>query len=404
MLIVRIVASLAGLFLAWIVVQSGLGLALAAAKPDLARRIDPDNAVAASVLSDRAMLVAGKAPDRKAIVGLSRTAVAREPFDASAIRNLGFVADLEGHATAEPLLRLAGRVSLRDYLTHAWLLDRDLAEGRYGESAGEVDILMRQRVEGWPLVIPQVTYSLPDRRFRVALVRLLARKPFWRGDLLLAMGMQDGGSDASYATLEALHRTAAPPTTAELQPFFNTMSPQLPGAEVYRRWLALLPGGPLKPADALLRDGSFEGLDAPAPYNWRMMSGSGTYAEFSANPAGAGHVLYASYEGDAQTQFARQSLRLPPGNYRLSGLVRAQDDVPPGRFQWSLTCTTRDAPAGEGTHVPLAPVANRWAKFAATFKISSGCQEQEISLSGAPGEGLNPLSIWVDSLSITPTG
>lgn len=401
MLIIRIVTSLAGLCLAWIVVQSGLGLALGAANPELAKRIDPDNAIAASVLADRAML-AGKTPDRKAIADFSRTAVAREPFDASAIRNLGFVADLEGRATAEPLVRLAGRVSLRDYLTHAWLLDRDLAEGRYDESTREVDILMRQQVERWQLVVPQVTYSLPDRRFRVALVRLLAHKPFWRANLLLAMGLNDGASDASYATLAALHRTSAPPTTAELQSFFNAMSMKLPDAEIYRRWLALLPSGPLKPADALLRDGSFEGLDAPMPYNWRLMPGNGTYAEFSVNPAGTGHVLYASYEGDTQTQFAKQNLRLGPGNYRLSGLVRADGDVPAGRFMWSLMCTTRNAPAGEGTQIPLAPVANHWAKFAATFKISSACPEQQISLNGAPGEGLNPLSIWTDALSITP--
>ena len=404
MLIFRIVTSLAGLCLAWIVVQSGFGLALAAADPELVRRIDPDNPLAASVLGDRAMLVAGKSPDHKAVVGFSRAAVAREPFDSSAIRNIGFVADLEGRATAERLLRLAGRISLRDYLTHAWLLDRDLAEGRYDESTREVDILMRQRVEGWPLVIPQITYSLPDRRFREALVRLLAHKPFWRGDFLLAMGMSDGASDASYATLEALRRTAAAPTTAELQPFFNAMSVTLTGPELYRRWLALLPGGPLKPTDTLLRDGSFEGLDAPIPYNWRLTSGSGIYSEFSVNPAGTGHVLYASFEGDAAAQFARQSLRLPPGTYRLSGLVRAEDDVPAGRFQWSLTCTTKDAPAGEGAQITLAPVANRWAKFAATFRISSACPEQQISLSGTPGEGLNPLSIWLDSLSITPVG
>ena len=402
MLIFRIAAGLAGLCLAWIVVQSGLGLALAASNPELARRIDPDNPVAASVLGDRAMLVAGKVPDHKAIVAFSRTAVAREPFDPSAIRNLGFVADLEGRPTAERLLRLAGRISLRDYLTHAWLLDRDLAQGRYDESTREVDILMRQRVEGWQLVIPQVTYSLPDRRFREALVLLLARRPFWRGDFLLAMGLHDGASDASYATLEALRRTGAPPTTAELQPFFNAMTAALTGPELYRRWLALLPGGSLKPADALLRDGSFEGLDAPIPYNWRLTSGSGIYSEFSVNPAGAGHVLYASFEGDAATQFARQNLRLQPGNYRLSGLVRAQDEVPAGRFQWSLTCTTKDAPAGEGTQIPLAPLADRWAKFAATFKISAACPEQQISLSGNPGEGINPLAIWVDSLSITP--
>ena len=404
MLIFRIAASLVGLCLAWIVVQSGFGLALAASNPELARRIDPDNPAAASVLGDRAMLVAGKAPDHKAIVGFSRTAVAREPFDPSAIRNLGFVADLEGRATAERLLRLAGRISLRDYLTHAWLLDRDLAQGRYDESTREVDILMRQRVEGWQLVVPQVTYSLPDRRFREALVRLLARKPFWRGDFLLLVGMHDGASDTSYATLEALRRTSAAPTTAELQPFFNAMSRQLPDAELYRRWLALLPRGPLKPADALLRDGSFEGLDAPTPYNWLMMSGSGTYTDLTPNPAGTGHVLYASFEGDTATQFAKQSLRLQPGNYRLSGLVRVVDDMPAGQFQWWLTCRTKDAPAGEGTHIPLAPVANRWAKFAGTFKISDACPEQQIWLSGSAGEGLNPLSIWVDALSITPIG
>src|SRR4051794_38985336 len=112
MLIFRIAASLAGLCLTWIVVQSGFGMAVAAANPELAERIDPDNPVAASVLADRAMLVVGKAPDHRAIIGFSRTAVAREPFDSSAIRNLGFVADLEGRPTAERLLRLAGRISL----------------------------------------------------------------------------------------------------------------------------------------------------------------------------------------------------------------------------------------------------------------------------------------------------
>jgi hypothetical protein len=401
MLIVRLLTSLAGLFLSWIVVQNGLGLALGSTDPELARRLDPRGALAASTLSDRSMLVPPQTLDRKAVVSFSHAAVIRAPLDAVAIRNLGFVADLDGRAEAERLLRLSGRVSLRDYLTHAWLLNRNLDEGRYDDAAHELDILMR--TENWRAAMPQVIYSFPDRRFRAAIVRLLARKPYWRGDFLLAIGLDDGGDDDSYALLQALRLTAAPPTTSELQPFFNAMTSKLPGAELYRRWITLLPGGPLKPGDALLRDGSFEGLDAPMPYNWRMTPGSGTYSEISANPAGAGHVLYASFEGDAATQFTKQALRLPPGNYRLSGLARAQNDVPRGAFVWSLACTSKDAPPGEGTQIPLAPVTDRWTKFTATFTISAACPEQQISLNGAPEEGINPLSIWVDGLSIAPT-
>lgn len=402
MLIVRLLTSLVGLFLAWVVVQSGFGLALGRTDPQLARRIDPKGALAMSTLGERAMLVPPKTLDRKAVADFSRAAVTRAPFDAIAIRNLGFIAELDGRADAESLLRLSGRVSLRDYLTHAWLMNRDLDEGRYDDATRELDILMR--TDSWRLALPQVIYSLPDRRFQSAIVRLLARKPFWRGDFMLAIGPSEGGSDDSYAILVGLRRTAAPPTTAELQPFFDAMTSKLTGAELYRRWVALLPGGSLKPGDTLLRDGSFEGLDAPTPYNWRLTPGNGIYSEISANPAGSGHVLYTSFEGDTATQFARQALRLPPGKYRLSGLVRAESDVPQGMFLWSLACTTRDAPAGDGAQIPLSPVANRWVKFAATFQISSTCPEQQIALSGNPGEGLNPLSIWSDALTITPIG
>ena len=394
----RLIARIAVVVLAFValvfVARTGLAFALAPSNPELAQKIDGKNAAALTALGASRMLTARNDADVAAVDRISRDALLRSPLQAVALRNVGFVMIANGRdADAARALTLAGDATLRDYLTHAWLLDRNFRENRVAASIDEADIVLRQNAASWPVIMPALGGLLADSRTIAPLARALARRPHWRGTFLASLGSAPVDKDGAYALLTRMTATGTAASTAELDNYFVSID-AVPPATLWARWLALTPARPS--SGALLRDGGFDGLDAPGPFNWTFFARDSVYAEISDAPENKGRALYLSYDGSGSANFASQRLILRPGRYRLQGAAFADGAVAPGQIEAIVRCGPGEGPAEIG-RLPLAPATDRWSRFAFEFDISG-------VLIGNPAETLDPSTVWIDDLTLRPVG
>ncbi len=385
-----------------LVLQTSLALAWSRTNPLLATRISPGNGVALNWLANFRMLTAQSDADMQAVLDTAKMAAARAPLEAEAVRSAGFVIAARGdEAKADRIIGLAAKISKRDYFSHAWLLDRKFRLNRVDGAVEEADIVLRQRVSSWPVILPELARITSDHRVIEPLAQTLATKPYWRGSFLEALGTKGSDQGATYALYRRLVALKAPATTLEQQSWFYRFDGKTDALTWYQRWLSLLPK-PLPAGNSLVRDGGFEGLDAPAPFNWRFYPKDGTYAELSKNPDGPGKSLYLSFEGTRATDFAVQSLILPPGNYVLSAKVFADDSIDKGKIGLSISCGTFVARERLGK-LDFAPVSGRWTTQKLVVTVPAGCASPQLWFTGEQGNALTPATLWVDDVTIRPT-
>ena len=129
---------------------------------------------------------------------VSRAALARDPLDAAALRNLGLSLDRNGDpAGADRLLTFAGSRSQRDTPTEDWLLVRRLSQGRYDEAFRAADALLRrdigdgQRASLTRLLVAAAHYDAS----RPAVIARLAAGPWWRAAVLRELAARADPAD-----------------------------------------------------------------------------------------------------------------------------------------------------------------------------------------------------------------
>lgn len=382
--------------------RSGLAFMLATpATAHIAVEIDPTNTNALSVdANERLKTVELGAPAAK-LAADSKRILEHSPYEVVALRNIGIItASNDDEKGAANLLGLAARLSLRDYLTHAWLLDYRFRTNAVAPAVTEADILLRQDDQNWPVIIPALIALSRDPRIIDPLARTLATRPYWRSTFLTRLGSDNPYPDATYALLTRLKAIGSAASKDELDPYFIKSADRLSPAQLFAQWVALLPPGAEAAGKGLLREGDFAGLDASPPFGWRLYPADGVYAERGTGPAGMGSALFVSYSGERETIFANQELVLPPGHYRFSGRAFADDAIEAGTFHWSIVCMTKGATGVLGT-VPVNPLPGQLGRYAVEFDVPANCDQQQLALSGiARDTTFDTLALYVDGLDI----
>jgi hypothetical protein len=386
-----------GLVLLAAVVRSGLGHGLIPVDPALAVRISGGNGMALGAASDRAMKTSQTEDDVKTVTSLSRQALLASPLEAAALRNLGFIAAINNREDdADKLLSLTGRLSKRDYFTHAWLLDKRFREGRIADAVTEADIVLRQRASTWPVIIPELVRLSNDARILKPMTEALARRPVWRSTYLTTLGQKSTDLKSAYAQLRLLRATSAPPNVDELRTYFARFDGSTNADRLWSEWLALTPDADPR---ATIRNGGFERFDAPPPFAWTLFPKDGVYAEQSKRPSGSGQSLYVSYEGGRAVGFAQQSLKLAPGSYRLTAQIFADEPVQPDQILIEMGCGSISQPKPIGSSF-LKPSVGRWSPATMSFRIDEACALQQLRINGALGDFRQRASLWIDDIAI----
>ena len=400
---VRVVVLVLALVAAFFTVRSGAAFLLATpTSANLAIRIDPTNTNALSVdANERLKTVELGAPAAK-LAADSKRILEHSPYEVVALRNIGIItASNDDEKGAARLLDIAARLSLRDYLTHAWLLDYRFRTNEVAPAVKEADLLLRQDDQNWPVILPALIALSRDPRIIDPLARTLATRPYWRGTFITRLGSDNPYPDATFALLTRLKAIGSAASKDELDPYFIKSADRLSPSQLFAQWVALLPPGAKSASKGLLREGDFAGLDASPPFGWRLYPTEGIYAERGTGPAGMGSALYVSYSGERETVFANQQLVLPAGHYRFAGRVYAEDAIDAGVFRWSIVCLSKGATGVLGT-APVNPQPGQLGRYAVEFDVPAKCDQQQLALTGtARDTTFDTLALYVDGLDIT---
>ena len=388
---------LAFAFLAWsILVQ----LAIQVLPGSLAQIVAPNSpAVLTRLAEERLVESRFDAAER-----LARAALARQLFNARALRTLGFAVDQGGDKVeADKLMTLAGNWTLRDTAAHLWLYDYRLRTGEYESAFAHLDTVLRLQPELRAGAFAGLQRGLAvDREALAPIAERLSYDPNWRAPFLAHLGVTAEGQVIAANLALALKGAGKQLSEAELEALFRAMLAKRNFSLLKALGLRLDPGL----GRARLMNGDFEGAPGPFPFNWELNGGPGATVDLATIEQSGSKGLIVEYDGYSAAPLVRQLILLPPGPYTLAG--ESQTDGDPRLLQWSVSCAESGARLQLESRAPAhgqpgAP--GQSDTFSAGFQVpDQGCAMQWISLVTNPGERRDVVAVTYDNIRILPRG
>ncbi|RSY81957.1 hypothetical protein DAH66_13875 [Sphingomonas koreensis] len=317
-----------------------------------------------------------------------KAALRLDPLDASAIRNLGFVAELgRDRERARKLINLAERVSRRDAATQIWLIEDAARNGDVARTLRHYDIALKTSLEVQPLLFGTLANALSEPQVARALVPLIRPRPSW----LYAFVAQTIESGANLTRLQRVIQLAGGlPDTAEFQALetrFIQRLVELRAFDAAGRLYAEA-AGPSRSA-ASVTGFTHESTDPRfAPYTWQTFGNAGTGVGFEDGGKGLAARIIAN--SNSQTTVLRRVFSLAPGSYRFALRRELIYATPRTRAVWALRCN------GAQT------ASQSWQEPVTRITVSAGCAHQVIELDVWGEDDENGAQIVLSGLSITP--
>jgi tetratricopeptide (TPR) repeat protein len=157
-------------------------------------------------------------------------------------------------------------------------------------------------------------------------------------------------------------------------------------------WLSFLPASDVVEF-SWPYDPSFIGSEAPAPFNWDVLSGAERIPEGG---------LLVRYSGRGSPTFARQSMLLGPGAYRLSSQMDGELSVSGGALEWQIQCLSDKSLIGQER---ISELTRTLSTQTLQFTVpTSGCPVQLLSLEGRPGPLASRARATVRHVAISALG
>lgn len=381
---------------------SGAGFALSAVNPVLASSMASGHAGTLSNLTQLRFLGARSRDDLPAVADTARRTVQVAPLDHAAARTYAAV-DLVGNRRdrAERVFALVGANTLRDAMTHAWLLNFAYRDREFGKVVRQADIALRLDPKLRPAAFAALEQLVADGRVIPALSTVLQSAPPWRTGFLETMGQDRGARENKLRLLRLLRQGDTPPTEAELRTFFLTQANRVSVSQLERDYRELAPHG-FSRNEQLLRNGDMEGTTAFGPFTWTFYSGDNGFAELGPSPAGVGQSMYVDFEGRSTATGASQVLTMPPGAYLLSLRSFALTDLR-GQTVLQLSCSRGAGRRALQARMRVFGTLNDWQRQSWYFTVPTGCGGPILDISWQPGTISRPEQLYLDDLTIRPT-
>jgi O-antigen ligase len=360
-------------------------------KPAAATAVAPWSAAAWSALADQEQL-AGR--PKQARIAAER-ALAIVPIDAAAVRAHGFAdLTLDAPDRGSQLLQVGAALGWRDTLMQLWLAQRALEVGSTAVAAERIDALLR-RAQLPDALMPRMreTYLMPTGV--EALIGRLADRPYWRQGFFNTIADDSAASVPRTLDFLAKLRVAGVPATPHETLLMRWRLADRGDVGAAREvWLAS--GG-----RGSIADGDFEALPAqiPAgvpPYAWGAPSLPGVRVFPIDRGAGTSrHAIQIVSDGLASGTALAQIVALPPGRWRVSGMVRGSD-VP---ATLTVACIT-DGKASLAGDIALDGSDAAWRPVSGVVMIGPDCPVQQIGVTLRDRGGQNS-RISIDAIQIS---
>lgn len=387
------VVIVASLWLGWQIVRDAVAKV---APPEMALRLAPDSS---DVLTRAAQAeLEGGRNDNAG--RLATRALGRQPFNASALRIAGFVADREGdNVAADRMLTLAGNWSLRDSPLHSWLIGQRYRQGRSASALAHTDTLLRRGVATWPAYFDMmIAMTLKnDLQAQGALVQIMRRNPPWRSSFFEYASKKAEGIPVAAGAAIAMKAGVNPVTPTERSFVYDGL------VRIGRPDLVRIMRNELEGTDwPTLAAGDFDGT-GELPFAWHLPSAAGVLSEIADEPEGVQPALHVVINDISGHLVAEQLVLLTPGRWRLSGRFRMDEGPVSSRLVWTVMCS----PGSSGR--PLATISladtpkSSWSRFSGVFDVPADrCIAQWLRLTSLPEDKRNSIEVWFDDVALTP--
>lgn len=320
------------------------------------------------------------------VTDLARRALRVNPLEARALVLLGLIAEREGDpARADTLLRIAGARSWRDPVTQLWLFRHDAMRSDFMGALTHADALLRVDTD-WELIFPALAAFTVDPHGLQALAAILGDSP-WRAPFLAHVSGRLANDEWLLQLYRALRVGKTPPSVKELQPFLARLIKDGRFDEAYRTWQETLPPE-RRSSDRYPYNEDFAADPDGLPFDWVLRSVPGTDIQLVTSPdRRKGRALQIQFSG-ARVDFQNvtQLMRLPPGTYYLSGMVKAEDLRTQRGIWWRISCANmlkvEVSPALTTLgHTALVAGTFPWREFGVDFTVpEAGCPAQWLTL------------------------
>lgn len=341
---------------------------------------------------------------------LARRALRNDPLDARALTLLGLIAERKGDAArGATLMRLAGTRTWRDPTTQIWLFEERVKQRDYAGALRHADAILRTSHAFDRRLIPSLAaFTLAPRAMR-ALAAWLDGDPPWRAWFLRALSRRLADDSKLVALYRALLTGSHPPDLDALKPLFARLIKDRRYAAAYAVWRMTLPPGR---GGGFLHNADFARKPSGLPFDWVLRSVPGADIDIVPLKGGEGRALQVQFSG-ARVSFRNvsQLMRLPPGDYRLSGKMKAEGLRTRRGLRWRVSCADIfpvHMPVGLATlgHTPLLAKPVPWRNFGMDFTVPvGGCPAQWLVLALAARIGPERQiegEVWFTNLNIVP--
>ena len=342
---------------------------------------------------------------------LARRALQQNPLDARALTLLGLIADRKGDAArANRLMRTAGARSWRDPMTQAWLFSEKIKQRDFAGALTHADAILRTTRDFDERIFPSLaSFTLSPPALQALVTRLRADPP-WRGWLLSELSARLADDTRLLQLYRALRDGTTPPDTTELKPLFTRLIKDRRFDDAHRFWQDTLPPQ-RRNSGRYPYNADFSQAPSGLPFDWILQSMPGADIAIVPLDEGEGRAVQIQFSG-ARVNFQNvyQLMTLPPGDYRLSGKMKAEDLQTRRGLRWRVTCA--DAfplamPRGLATlgHSPLLATSVPWRNFGMEFSVPRGCPAQWLALELAARiepETQIEGEVWYTGLRVAP--
>ncbi len=414
---------IAGALLAWQIVIRGIGGTLWESAPELVLAVRGDDARSLIQLAEKQLSTRQTPGDSdpraeaRELQNLGERALQAEPLNVAAIRTLALAAErARNEAHALELMTIAGRRSLRDTTTTAWLLHKSLERQDFAEALRRAEALWRTRVKLRPdadvadrrevreQLLPTLAAIASHPEGSQAMIDRLATNPPWRASFLAELPKHVPDAGTLLPIYRSLKDSAFPPTATELRPLLDKLIGQDLIELSYYVWLEFLPAERLAEVGHLY-NGSFEHEPTNLPFDWVITLTSG--ADIGIVPRsdlpGKHGLLIEFAHRRVPFQNVRQMVMLTPGHYTMTGSYRTIDLDNQRGMVWRIYCSGREkSPIAESERV--SGTSSTWKEFSFSFEVpAAGCRAQWLRLELAAriaAETQVSGAIWYDDLKI----
>lgn len=352
----------------------------------------------------------GKLDDREQAERLAREAIGMAAINPVAVRNLALANSDD--AKALQLMRFADRLSRRDGVTEAWLIDEAARRADLSTTLSHFDALLRTMPAASTRYMQQMGVALSDPKFRKAMIPYARLENPWFGSLGAAI-MSSQLPVRFYG--QYLVEIPAVPDSDQQRRHYDEVLSRLAREGQYdlvRRLYPRLPG-----ADR----SAVRSADLPTsrqvayrPVTWTLQSDGAVGAEM-AREGKSDLVVYA--EAGASGEVASKLMFLAPGRYRLGWrtVTESSDDIEPmmraenaigasqnrsDRLSWTISC-----PGLQRT--PLAtvsaePTVGTGRSASVNFEVPADCIAQNLALQARIDSSETGVQWTVSGLSVRP--